>query len=63
MFVVLLQPEVMLFVLFFTYAVLGAVFGVFKLGKNVRKIKSSVYAPGRVDDPDLIHEEEFERKS
>lgn len=63
LFVVLLQPEVMLFVLFFSYAILGAVFGVFKLGKNVKKIKSSVYAPSRVDDPDLINEDEFERKS
>jgi CDP-diacylglycerol--serine O-phosphatidyltransferase len=62
LFVVLLHPEVMLFVLFFSYAILGAVFGVFKLGKNVRKIKSSVYAPAKVDDPDLIHEDEFERK-
>lgn len=60
LFVVLLHPEVMLFVLFFAYAILGAVFGVFKLGKNVRKMKSSVYAPNKVDDPDLILEDEFE---
>ena len=42
----------------------GAVFGVFKLGKNVRKIKSSVYAPAKVDDPDLIDDDdEFDQKS
>jgi CDP-diacylglycerol---serine O-phosphatidyltransferase len=59
LFVVALHPEVMLFVLFLSYATLGAVFGIFKLGKNVRKIKSSVYAPSKVvDDPDLIEEED-----
>lgn len=51
-------PEVMLFVLFMTYATLGAVFGVFRLGKNVRKLKPSVYAPARVDEHDLIEEVE-----
>ena len=56
--VVALWPEVMLFVLFLTYAVLGAVFGVFRLGKNVRKLKPSVYAPAHVNDPDLIFEED-----
>ncbi len=66
LFVVLLHPQVMIFVMFLAYAVLGAVFGVFKLGKNVRKIKASVYAPAKMDDPDLIDdddvEEEFENK-
>ncbi|OYZ23791.1 MAG: CDP-diacylglycerol--serine O-phosphatidyltransferase [Bdellovibrio sp. 28-41-41] len=61
LFVVLLHPEVMLFILFLTYATLGAVFGIFKLGKNVRKIKSSVYAPAKVvDDHDLIEDDEDE---
>lgn len=63
LFVVLLHPQVMIFVLFFAYAVLGAVFGVFKLGKNARKIRSSVYAPEKRDDPDLIDEDEFESKN
>lgn len=56
--IVALRPEVMLFVLFFGYAVLGAVFGVFKLGKNARKIRPSVYAPAQVNEDDLIEEDE-----
>lgn len=58
--VVALYPEVMLFVLFMGYATLGAVFGVFKLGKNIRKIKPSVYAPAQVHESDLVLEEEEE---
>ena len=58
--VVALKPEVMLFVLFMTYAVLGAVFGVFKLGKNVRKIKPNNYAPETTLEPDLVVEDESE---
>jgi len=58
--VVALRPEVMLFVLFMSYATLGAVFGVFKLGKNIRKIKPSVYAPAQVHESDLYLEEEEE---
>lgn len=42
---VLLRPEVNLFVLFLTYAVLGALFGIFRWGKSARKIKTSVYMP------------------
>lgn len=49
-------PEVMLFVLFMTYATLGAVFGVFRLGKNVRKLRPNVYAPAQVDEHDLVEE-------
>lgn len=56
--VVALRPEVMLFVLFFGYAVLGAVFGVFKLGKNVRRIRPSVYAPAQTNEDDLVEEDE-----
>jgi CDP-diacylglycerol--serine O-phosphatidyltransferase len=56
--VVALRPEVMLFVLFFGYAVLGAIFGVFKLGKNVRKIRPSVYAPAQTNEDDLVEEDE-----
>lgn len=58
--VVALRPEVMLFVLFMGYALLGAVFGIFKLGKNIRKIKPSVYAPARVHESDLVLEDEEE---
>ncbi|XGC81285.1 CDP-diacylglycerol--serine O-phosphatidyltransferase [Bdellovibrio bacteriovorus] len=58
--VVALRPEVMLFVLFMGYAALGAIFGVFKLGKNIRKIKPSVYAPASVHESDLVLEEEEE---
>lgn len=56
--VVALRPEVMLFVLFFGYAILGAVFGIFKLGKTARKIRPSVYAPAQVNEDDLVEEEE-----
>ncbi len=58
--VVALKPEVMLFVLFMTYAVLGAVFGVFKLGKNARKMKPNNYAPETTLEPDLVLEDESE---
>ncbi|WP_374077412.1 CDP-diacylglycerol--serine O-phosphatidyltransferase [Bdellovibrio bacteriovorus] len=58
--VVALRPEVMLFVLFMGYAALGAVFGIFRLGKNIRKIKPSVYAPAQVHESDLVLEEEEE---
>ncbi len=54
--VVALRPEVMLFVLFIGYAILGAVFGVFKLGKNARKIRPSVYAPAQMNEDDLVEE-------
>lgn len=56
--IVALRPEVMLFVLFMGYAALGAVFGIFKLGKNIRKIKPSVYAPAQVHESDLVLEED-----
>lgn len=56
--VIALRPEVMLFVLFMTYATLGAVFGVFKLGKNVKKIRASAYAPSSQNESDLVEEEE-----
>lgn len=54
--IVALRPEVMLFVLFMGYAVLGAVFGIFRLGKNVRKIRPSVYMPANTHEHDLIEE-------
>ncbi|MNJ92778.1 CDP-alcohol phosphatidyltransferase [compost metagenome] len=58
--IVALRPEVMLFVLFMGYATLGAVFGVFKLGKNVRKLRPSVYAPAHTHENDLVVEEDEE---
>jgi CDP-diacylglycerol--serine O-phosphatidyltransferase len=60
--IVALRPEVMLFVLFMSYATLGAVFGVFRLGKNIRKIKPSVYAPAQVHESDLVLEDEEEEE-
>lgn len=57
--VVALRPEVMLFVLFMTYATLGAVFGIFRLGKHVRRIRPNVYLPAHVStEQDLIEEPE-----
>lgn len=54
---VAIRHEVHLFVLFLTYAVLGAVFGIFNLGRKT--IRPSVYSPSQVkDDPDLIEEED-----
>ncbi len=55
-FVVALRPEVMLFVLFMAYAATGAIFGIFRLGKNVKKIRSSVYAPASTNEQDLVEE-------
>jgi len=56
--VVALWPEVMLFFLFMSYALLGAVFGFFKLGKNIRKIRPTVYAPAQqTHEDDLMLED------
>ena len=54
--VVAMRAEVMLFVLFMTYAAIGAIFGIFRLGKNVKKMRSSVYAPNATNEQDLIEE-------
>ena len=51
------RPEVNLFFLFLTYAVLGAVFGVLNFGKN-KKIRPSVYMPAHVHEQDLIPDED-----
>ena len=57
--VIATRPEVMLFLVFLGYAVLGAVFGVFRLGKNVKKIRPSVYSPIRqLQEQDLIEEDD-----
>jgi CDP-diacylglycerol--serine O-phosphatidyltransferase len=51
--VVALKPEVNLFIMFLTYAVLGAVFGMFRWGKSARKIKSNAYIPPANVPPEL----------
>lgn len=56
--VVALRPEVMLFVLFLTYATLGAIFGILRLGKKRKEIKASVYAPESTLELDLQEENE-----
>lgn len=60
--VVAYRPEVNLFLLFLTYATLGAVFGFLRLGQ--RRIRSSVYLPPHNDgDTDLIDEDEEESEA
>ncbi|PWU12842.1 MAG: CDP-diacylglycerol--serine O-phosphatidyltransferase [Bdellovibrio sp.] len=55
--IVAYRPEVNLFILFITYATLGAVFGFLRLGQ--RRIKSNVYLPPHNDlDSDLVEQEE-----
>lgn len=56
-FVVALRAEVMLFVLFLTYALLGAIFGILRIGKKQRQIKASVYAPAGTNETDLQEED------
>lgn len=57
--VVAYRPEVNLFLLFLTYATLGAVFGFLRLGR--RRIRSSVYLPPHNEhDTDLIEEADDE---
>lgn len=54
-------PEVNLFLLFLTYAVLGAVFGILRLGR--RRIRPNVYLPAHnTHDSDLVLEEEAPEK-
>jgi len=55
-FLVALRVEVMLFVLFLTYAILGAVFGILRIGKKQKQIKASVYAPAETNENDLQEE-------
>lgn len=52
--IVAIRPEVMLFVLFFSYAVLGAIFGVLRLGKTPNQPAMAVIAAEAGDD---LHEE------
>ncbi len=58
LFLVALRHEVMLFVLFFSYAALGAIFGFMRLGKKQKQLPSSVYAPAKTNENDLQEEEE-----
>lgn len=64
--VVAYRPEVNLFILFLTYAILGAVFGILNFGKN-KRIRTNVYNPSQepTEDSDLIDEddEENDKKS
>jgi CDP-diacylglycerol--serine O-phosphatidyltransferase len=48
--VVALRPEVMLFVLFLTYAVLGAIFGILNIGKSANSAEVYVNKPSFDDD-------------
>lgn len=57
-FLVAIRHEVMLFVLFFSYAVFGAVFGVMRLGKRQKQMPPNVYAPADVNENDLQEETE-----
>ena len=56
------RPEVNLFLLFLTYAILGAIFGILNFGKN-KKIKTSVYHPQAQLEPDLVLEDEDENEN
>ena len=50
------KPEVNLFLLFLSYATLGAIFGVLRYGKN--KIRPSVYMPDKTNEDDLMEDED-----
>jgi CDP-diacylglycerol--serine O-phosphatidyltransferase len=56
--IVAYRPEVNLFLLFLTYAILGAVFGVLRTGRR-RRLKNNVYLPNvSASEVDLIEEED-----
>ena len=55
-----IRPEVMLFVLFLSYAVLGAVFGVFKIGKTPRRRRPAQVEFDFVEEDDLHESVEME---
>ncbi len=55
-FLVALRPEVMIFVMFLSYALLGAIFGVLRLGRPV-KGESTLYSTHSLrDEGDDLHE-------
>ena len=58
--VIAYRPEVNLFLLFLTYALLGAVFGVLKIGRNKRSLRQARKMAHHPQDPDLIEEDEDE---
>ncbi|NCN40806.1 CDP-diacylglycerol--serine O-phosphatidyltransferase [bacterium] len=56
--VVAIRPEVTLFILFLSYAILGAIFGVFKLGRKISKRERknySRYDDEREDENEITH--------
>ncbi len=57
---VALRHEVMLFVLFFSYALLGAIFGILRLGKKQKQMPANVYAPDNTNENDLQEEKDNE---
>lgn len=54
--VIALHPEVMLFVLFLTYALLGAIFGILRIGKQPRR-NPYVGSQNHDEDEDLMDED------
>jgi CDP-diacylglycerol---serine O-phosphatidyltransferase len=53
--VVAIRPEVTLFILFLTYAILGAIFGVFKLGRKYRRDRRGAPIFEKEDDDEITH--------
>ncbi|MCX7978930.1 MAG: CDP-diacylglycerol--serine O-phosphatidyltransferase [Bdellovibrionaceae bacterium] len=56
--IILLWPEVMIFLLFLVYAATGILAGVLRWGKKARNLKPSVYLPAKTDEQDLQEEPE-----
>lgn len=61
---VAIRPEVMLFVLFLTYAILGAVFGILRLGRPLKKSSTDFVEDDNGDggdsvDSNLYHEDDL----
>jgi CDP-diacylglycerol--serine O-phosphatidyltransferase len=54
-----IRPEVMLFVLFLTYAILGAVFGVLRLGRPLRKTEASFEGDEESESTHAVHEDDL----
>jgi CDP-diacylglycerol--serine O-phosphatidyltransferase len=61
--IVAIHPELMLFVLFLTYAVLGAIFGVLRIGRKAKpKLATGYASPSAIED-DLHEEVDDDEKS
>ena len=56
--VVAIRPEIMLFALFMSYALLGAIFGILRLGRPAPQIASHGHAPESGDDLHEVIEDE-----